>query len=425
MSSLKNYLFGSWCLRGNVNEFKKLSNLIFSYSYTDMSHLEAQTRMRSSRDGIFLLHFNEDSCFNAQLMNTNSKRTRVTSCDIACSAGVSQATVSRVLTGRPVSQELRDKVKAAIRELKYRPNGTARAMRTSHTGNIGLVVPRLTNPLHAVLVHVLGGTISRAGFRLVVWSTDEMDEKAAADAVRESLVDGVIMTAATTAATPLYEAVQVNAPVVLANRIIEEWPCDQVASNNVAGARMVAKYLLSSGRRRIGMVGGISLASSICQRQAGFREMLEAQRRPLEERLCERVDQFSYSTGFKAAARLLDLAEPPDALFCVNDVLALGARDAARQRGLVVPKDLWIIGYDDMEMASWHAFDLTTVRQPFLQMAELAVRFLRERISGYKGDARYILLPNHLVLRGSTARWQNTSTHIDPDPIPTADHENE
>jgi len=343
-------------------------------------------------------------------MNTNSNQKGVTSRDIARRAGVSQATVSRVLTGNPVRQELRDKVKAAIRELKYRPNGTARAMRTSRTGNIGLVVPRLANPLHPALLHVLGGAATQAGFRVVVWSTDDVDEKAAADAVRGSLVDGVIMTAATTASTQLYEAVQLKAPVVLVNRVVKGWPCDQVASDNVAGARMVAEYLLNSGRRRIGMVGGISLASSIRQRQFGFREMLASRGRALDERLCELVDQFSYRTGFEAAARLLDLAEPPDALFCVNDFLALGARDAARNRDFDVPGALWIVGYDDIEMASWHAFDLTTVRQPLSQMAEYAVRFLLERISGYEGEGRNIRLSNDLVLRGSTSRRQNTST---------------
>jgi LacI family transcriptional regulator len=277
-------------------------------------------------------------------------------------------------------------------------------MRTARTGNIGLVVPRLANPLHPALLHVLSCAISQAGFRVVVWSTDDVDERAAADAVRGSLVDGIIMTAATTASTQLYEAVQLNAPVVLVNRVVDGWPCDQVASDNVAGARMVAEYLLSSGRRRIGLVGGISLASSIRQRQAGFREMLASRGQPLEERLCELVEQFSYNTGFEAAARLLDLAEPPDTLFCVNDFLALGARDAARRRGFDVPDDLWIVGYDDIEMASWHAFDLTTVRQPLAQMAELAVRFLLERINGCDGEGRNIRLSNHLVLRGSTSR---------------------
>jgi LacI family transcriptional regulator len=321
-----------------------------------------------------------------------------------------------------VRQELRDQVRAAIRELKYRPNGTARAMRTARTGNIGLVVPRLINPLHPALLHVVGGAISRAGFRAVVWSTDDMDEKAAADAVRESLVDGIIMTAATTASTQLYEAVQLKAPVVLVNRVVDGWPCDQVASDNVAGARMVAEYLLNSGRRRIGMVGGISLASSICQRQMGFREMLASRGQPLEGRLCELVEQFSYHTGFEAVARLLDLAEPPDTLFCVNDFLALGARDAARQRGFNVPGDLWIVGYDDIEMASWHAFDLTTVRQPLAQMAELAVQFLLERISGYEGEVRNVRLPNHLVLRGSTSR-RITATSDKPQATSTKQQE--
>jgi LacI family transcriptional regulator len=309
-----------------------------------------------------------------------------------------------------VRQELCDKVKAAIKELKYRPNGTARAMRSSRTGNIGLVVPRLQNPLHPALLHVLASAITQAGYRAVVWSTDDMDEKAAADAVRESLVDGVIMTAATSASIQLYEAVRLNAPVVLVNRVVEGWPCDQVASDHVAGAGMVADYFLSSGRRRVCMVGGISQSSSIRQRQSGFSEMLASRGRPLEKRYCELVELFSYSTGFEATARLLDLAEPPDTLFCTNDILALGARDAARQRGFGVPDDLWIVGYDDIEMASWHAFDLTTVRQPLPEIAEIGLAFLLERINGYAGEPRSIRLPNHLVLRGSTGRRLKVSS---------------
>ncbi|MGA2962934.1 MAG: LacI family DNA-binding transcriptional regulator [Candidatus Korobacteraceae bacterium] len=362
---------------------------------------------------VFLLDVNSNSEFNSPntysssfVMNSNSKSGPATSYDIARRAGVSQATVSRVLTGNPkVRQELRNKVMEVIQKLNYRPNGMARAMRTSRTGNIGVAVSRLANPLYPELLQVLGRMLIHAGFRMVVWNADELNEDAAVDAVSESRVDGIIMTTATVASTRLYETLQTNAPVVLINRTVEGWPCDQVASDNRGGGQAVADYLVRSGRLRIGLIAGSALASTIRDRQSGFREQLAILGRPLDEALCLEVDHFSYKTGFEAAGRLLELAEAPDALFCVNDVIALGARDAARHRGVDVPGKLWMIGYDDIEMASWQAFDLTTVRQPLPQMVEKAIELLLERIDGGTGEYRNICLPNKLVIRGSTG-WR-------------------
>jgi LacI family transcriptional regulator len=338
-------------------------------------------------------------------VKTTFQANSVTSHDIARRAGVSQATVSRVLSGYPhVREELRAKVLSAVRDLKYRPNGNARAMRTSRTGNIGVVVSRLGNPLYPELLQILGHSLIQAGMRMLVWNTEEMDERAAIDAVRESLVDGIIMTTATANSARLYDAMQVNAPVVLINRVVEDWPCDSVASDNYAGGRAVARYLLNGRRRRIGMIGGPALPSTIRDRDTGFREALEAGKYRLDEAVCAKVNEFSYREGFDAASRLLELAAPPDALFCVNDVIALGARDAAREHNVDVPGRLWIVGYDDIQMASWIAFDLTTIRQPLAQMSEIAIRLLMERIQGYEGEARNLCLPNDLVIRGSTAR---------------------
>lgn len=338
-------------------------------------------------------------------MTTYSKNDMVTSHDIARRAGVSQSTVSRVLTGNTkVRKEARELVLAAVRELKYRPNGAARAMRTSQTGNIGVVVSRLANPLYPEMLQILGRCLISAGFRMVVWNTEEMGEKVAVEAIRESRVDGAIMTTATADSTELYEALQMDVPVVLINRVVEGWRCDQVASDNLTGGRLVAEYLAKAGKRRIGMIGGSPLASTIRDRQAGFRHALAASGFPLDETRCMQVDTFSYKTGFEAASRLLELSDPPDAIFCVNDVIALGARDAARARGIDVPSRLWIVGYDDIEMASWHAFDLTTIRQPLVRMTETAISLLIERIRGHQGDWQNICLPNELVIRGSTGR---------------------
>lgn len=337
------------------------------------------------------------------LENTISAIRPKTSKDIARAARVSQATVSRVLAGHPgVQVETRERVLAAVRAMNYRPNGIARAMRTSRNGNIGVVVSRLSNPIYPEMLQILGAQLRRAGLRMMVWNTDAEDVAAAVSAVRESLVDGVVMTTATASSQPLYEAVMLNAPVVLIHRVMEGWPCDQVTSDNASGAREVADYLVQSGRDRIGLIAGPSQASTIRDRLTGFRSRLEGLGRALNPALTIEPGTFSHQAGMEAAEYLLDLAEPPDALFCVNDVLALGARDAARVRGVDVPGKLWIIGYDDIEMSAWPAFDLTTVRQPLELMVQRAVELLRARIEGAKDAHQTIRFANDLVIRGST-----------------------
>jgi LacI family transcriptional regulator len=279
----------------------------------------------------------------------------------------------------------------------------ARAMRTNRTGNIGVVVSRLSNPLYPALLQCLGLVLEKAGMRMVVWSTDEINDRSATDAIRESVVDGIIMTTATSASSSLREVLQLNLPLVLVNRTIEGWPCDQVASDNRGGGHAVAQYLLKNGRRRIGLLGGPETASTIRDRETGFREGLTSLGFPLDPALYVRVDTFSHDAGFSAAARLLSLSDPPDAVFCVNDVVALGASDFARSASIDVPRSLWLVGYDDIEMCSWKAFELTTVRQPLLAMAEHAVQLLAERIGGSEEPFQTICLPNPLVIRSSTA----------------------
>jgi LacI family transcriptional regulator len=298
--------------------------------------------------------------------------------------------------------------------MNYRPNGIARAMRTSRNGNVGVVVSRLSNPIYPEMLQILGARLRDAGLRMMVWSTDEGDEAAAAAAVRESLVDGVIMTTVTAASQPLYEAIMQKAPVVLIHRVMEGWPCDQVTSDNAAGARIVADYLVQGDRRRIGLIAGPTRASTIRNRIFGFKSRLAELGCPISPALSVEVDSFSHQRGVEVAEYLFDLADPPDALFCVNDVLALGARDAARIRGVDVPEQLWIVGYDDIEMCSWPAFDLTTVRQPLELMVGKAVSLLEERIGGVEGDYGTVRFANDLVVRGSTAHYRMTDNSTPP-----------
>nr|WP_314073790.1 LacI family DNA-binding transcriptional regulator [uncultured Roseococcus sp.] len=322
-----------------------------------------------------------------------------TSRDVARRAGVSQSTVSRALAGHPgVTGEVRARVQAAARELAYVPNAAARAMRTRSSGNIGVVTARLHNPIYPEMLQLLARELRGAGLRMIVWNSDETDEDAAADAARQGMVDGIIFTSATPASTALYEEIARRLPVVLVNRTVEGWPCDQVESDNRAGGRAVAAHFRAAGRRRLGLLSGPMLPSTIRDREAGFLEACE------EAPVTVRTEAFTYKAGVEGMERLLALADRPDAVFCANDVLALGARDAARLAGVEVPRELWLVGYDDIAMAGWTAFDLTTVRQPIEEMVREAVRLLRQRLAGEDFPRQRLRLPAPLVLRGSTGR---------------------
>lgn len=329
----------------------------------------------------------------------------VTSQDVAHAAGVSQATVSRVFAKRGNVQPITaEQVRRVAGELGYRPNVMARAMRTSRTGTVGIVVSRLGNPLYPLMLQTLGPKMVDAGLRMVVWSVDESDETCAIDAIKERSVDGVLMMTATAESSALREVVKSGLPVVLINRVVDGLPLDQVESDNRAGGTCVAHYFAATGRRRIALIGGPQAPSTIRNRDLGFRDQLAALGAPLKKQLTAYVENFSYAAGFAAAMRLLELATPPDAIFCANDVLALGARDAARRRGVRVPEDLWLVGYDDIDMAAWDAFDLTTIRQPINEMCQIATDLLVARIGGSTKTPGKTVVPNDLIIRGSTGR---------------------
>lgn len=327
-----------------------------------------------------------------------------TSKDLARAAGVSQATVSRVFRGLDnVKAETREKVLLAARTIDYRPNALARAMRTSRIGVIGVVVARLNNPLYIDILRALNAALVDQELRVVLWDTEGAGEIAAIDAIRQSLVDGVIFAAATRTSSVLEEAIQASAPLVLINRTVDGLSCDQVSSDNAAGGAGIASYFLDHCRRRIGYITGSAEASTIRDREEGFLEALSRRGSGIETSLIRRVD-FSHEAGRKAMHSLLDLADPPDAVFCVNDLLAFGALDGAFEAGCRVPEDCWVVGFDDVEQASWATLSLTTVRQPIRSIVEDGVALLLERLSDPTLEPRCIVHPVDLMVRRSTGR---------------------
>ncbi|MBO3676354.1 LacI family DNA-binding transcriptional regulator [Streptomyces sp. NEAU-YJ-81] len=327
----------------------------------------------------------------------------VTSQDVARLAGVSQATVSRVLQGSArVSPETRERVQTAMKQAGYHPNAAARAMRTRRAGTIGVVVADITNPFYPQLLEAVSDELGRAGQRMTLWNATGPSEASALEAIREGAVDGLLFTTVTQMSKPLEEALQRNEPVVLLHRGLDDIGCDQVTADNVAGGRLAARYLVGAGHERIGFLRGPQSASTALHRERGFREMLGELGHPLAPELV-RQGNFSHDTARAAMRELLDRPHPPSAVFCANDLTALGAVDGAISLGVRVPEDVWVVGYDDIAMAAWEAYGLTTVRQPITDMARMAVRMLIERIEDRTLPARRREFPAELVVRRSTA----------------------
>ncbi len=327
----------------------------------------------------------------------------MTSHDVARVAGVSQATVSRVLRKDPkVRPETRDRVLSALLQTGYEPHALARSFRTRRADAIGVVVARLSYQLFPAMLEALGQRIAESGLRMVVWDAEFGGDLPASKALKQGLVDGVILLAATHESAFLKDTVSAQAPVVLVNRMVEGYPCDQIGSDNLMGAQQVADYFLRSERQRLGLIGGLQRASPIREREQGFRAALEAAGRPLQTHLYQRSESFTHASGVQAIQQMLRTDQPPDAVFCVNDVLAIGAMDGARALGVRVPEDLWIVGYDDIELASWGAYNLTTVHQPMLHMVDQALDWLLAKIANPEKPLQTLRYPNQMVFRGST-----------------------
>jgi LacI family transcriptional regulator len=281
-------------------------------------------------------------------------------------------------------------------------------MRSGRTGVIGVVVTDLTNPFHSSLLEALSGAIRAASHRMVLWDGRRDGEADAVAALREKAVDSVIFATATAASRPLREAIDRELSVVLVDRFLPGLSCDSVTSDNLAGGRNVARYFLDAGRTAIAMIGGAPGLSTADERLAGFKSGFApaARRKPI---LVATAGHAAYEEGARAFHEILGHGKVPDAIFCASDVLAFGAMDAARAQGLRVPDDLWVVGYDDISVSAWDAYNLTTVRQPLTRMAEQAVRLALDRLANPERAPKRSRLASQLVVRGSTGQHARTA----------------
>ncbi len=332
--------------------------------------------------------------------------TAVTSHDVAREAGVSQPTVSRALRGDPrISESTRLRVLEAALKLSYTPNALAKSLTTNRTFAVGLVIENVGNAFYSMLVDAVYNELALKGYRMLLFQ-ERPGARVENDLARLLLgraLDGALFTAGTADKAPIDALLDKKLPIVLLNRYFEKAKADLVISDNVDGAGLVAKHLLELGHRRIGLITGPQHAATSRDRERGFRTILEAAGFPLDDRL-RREGRFSHHSGYQLCLELLHEKHPPSAIFCQTDMIALGAMNAATKQGVEVPRQLSIAGFDDVEMADWEAFGLTTVRQPVARMAEMAVRMLLDRIEQrHTGPPRTETFPTTFIKRTSTA----------------------
>ncbi|MGV9800208.1 LacI family DNA-binding transcriptional regulator [Mycobacterium sp. NPDC003449] len=326
-----------------------------------------------------------------------------TSHDVAKLAGVSQSTVSRALRGVPgISPDTVARVREAARTLAYVPSEAGRTLSTRQARSIGVVSAELTNPFYPALVEPIRARLEQLAYRTILL-TEPDTTAGAAENLPHGVVDGAILTTAHLGSQLPANLHARGIPFVLANRSVDGAECDRCVVDNVAGGRLAAEFLTGLGHRDIAAIFGPDDTSTGRDREFGFRVGCGEHGVAMPDTRIGR-GPFSYHTGYRNTMALLNSSAPPTAVFCGNDVIALGALNAARAAGRGVGRDLTIIGFDDIAMASWELVDLTTIHYDLALMGRTAADLITERIADPQARYREIVLRPSVVARGSHHR---------------------
>jgi len=328
--------------------------------------------------------------------------------DVAELAGVDVSTASRVLNGSGfrVREGTRQKVLAAARELGYQPNALARSLRIGKTNLIALLVPDITNPFFAELSKGAEDATSSYGYSLILCNTEDREdtEEEYIRALRERQIDGFLLATGHSGGLAARRLIDANYPVVLVNRRMRGIRTGYVVADDTPGAKQAVSHLISLGHRRIAHITGYSQADTAVRRKAAYLSVMAAH--GLEEVARGLIVQgdFTFKSGQRAMEQLLDLPHPPTAVFAANDMMALGALTAARERGVRIPDDIALVGFNDIVLAKLSSPPLTTVRTPIYEMGALAAQMLVKRVKGEDVSPAGIVLKSELVIRESSGR---------------------
>ena len=337
--------------------------------------------------------------------------------DVARLAGVSQSAVSRAFTpGASVAAETREKIARAAAELGYRPNLMARSLIKRESSLVGVVIPDLVNPFYAAMLETLSAELRALGYRILLFNTRlSEDADPVIDEVLNHQVAALILVSSTLNSGLAEECRKIGLAVVQLNRVAAGVNVSSVVGDNAAGAALIARFLLAGGHSRIAFMAGLETSSTNREREDAFVQTLREHGVDLHARAAAR---YSPELAREAARSLLASAEPPDAIFCANDHMAIPALSVARHEfGLTPGRDVSIVGFDDSPLAGWPEISLTTYRQPIEEMATRAVEIIGRSIrheslepatevaTGELVIRSSVRLPPDAIERGGVIRW--------------------
>lgn len=337
--------------------------------------------------------------------NETQANGKVTIFDVAEASGVSYGTVSRVINNGPhVKPATRAKVMDAIERLGYVINRQAQNLARGQTNAIGVLVPDLGTGYIGEIMHGIDAELDRAGYDLMLFTTHRRAAKEAnyVTTLVQGVVEGLLIVLPRSPADYLGELRNHNFPHVLIDHQGIDSDGPVVGATNWQGAYLATEYLIGLGHRRIGFITGSMDLGCAQDRLAGYKSALRTHHLPFSPELVYEGD-FLQSCGVTAANILLDLPEPPTAIFASNDVMAMGAMDVIRHRGLRIPDDISIVGFDNIPQSGMVFPPLTTVQQPLEQMGSVATQMLLGMLEESQVSGRRIDLPTELIKRASCA----------------------
>lgn len=328
----------------------------------------------------------------------------VTIDDVSRRAGVSAATVSRVISNTGyVSARAKSAVHRAVEDLGYVPNGMARGLKTQRSGSLALLVPEIINSFYTTVVRGAETVANENGFHLILGNTDEKPEKEKfyVELMVESRVEGIIVAPAGRSAKPLKRLLDRNIPTVLVDRTVDNFKVDTVRGDSSKGAIELTEHLIGLGHRRIALINGHPDTSAARDRLAGHREAMQRAGISVDSRYLSSGTWFIEDAEARTE-RLLSQKLPISAIFGANNFMAVGALRALRRQGIRVPEDVALVSFDDVEIAAEIDPFLTVMAQPAYSMGTLAMNLLLERVERkFQGPPREVVLPPQLIVRRS------------------------
>ena len=336
----------------------------------------------------------------------NTPKSGPTMHEVAKEAKTSIATVSRVINGnRPVSPELEKRVRAAMKKLHYHPSSLARSLKTQQTRLVGILIPLLEQPSYTRMASGIEQTLFEQGYRGMICNSeeDESRENNYIEMLLQQRADGIIINSSARNPEYIAELEKNNVPIVLFDRSIAGLDCNQVFCDNSRGGYTAVEHLAKLGHKRVGLIAAPTYPEVIQRRLQGALQAIRDYDLDDDPNLVLTGDTQMFDMGYEAGVKLLQLENRPTAIFALTDVTAVGVMHAANELGLHMPRELSIIGYDDLTIAGLMIPSLSTVRQPLLEMGQTAAELLIKSINDPDLSPEKVVLETRLVVRESTA----------------------